>query len=637
MTAVPFRRPVLALALAAGLAFTMGTPAASAGEPPAKIAVKTADDLPKHEYTIEGKASEFLVSEGPFKAFVAKVKADTLSDLEKYDITDKTTLMEYHSLLQQIAILEGRDDDAVAMIEELRSLEGKESKRLMLGQVLASRVAAKKAAGSDQARFQTLFKQELAARVGALPWEKVAEEVKGMRSRAQVINKNLILGQVKAGLDPVVESNNGVLSGDLAKGLVSMRATLETALPVMPAVAEAYTDLINQHESVARVDTWTPNQVALEKNAKASPVVVCVWDSGVDMSVLPEANRWTNTKETANGKDDDGNGYIDDIHGIAFDLEENPTPDLLHPVTDLKNPLKSVQAQIKGSMDSQFAIDSPEAAAFRKHVAGLGQDDVKNFIEDLGLYGNYSHGTHVAGIAQEGNPFAKVVGVRITFDYKLIPQITPSVEHARKVAANYQNAVDYMKAAGVRAVNMSWGGGLQDIESELEKKGVGASPEERKAMAREMFTIGRDGLQRAIASAPEILFIAAAGNSDNDTDFAEMIPSGLRAPNLITIGAVDTSGKPTGFTTFGKGITLYANGFEVNSFVPGGDKIKFNGTSMAAPQVTNLAGKLLAVNPRLSTSELIEAIRGGAEPMAGYEGRFIVNPKKSLALVGFKN
>ena len=30
------------------------------------------------------------------------------------------------------------------------------------------------------------------------------------------------------------------------------------------------------------------------------------------------ANMWVNTKEVANGKDDDGNGYVDDIHGYNF-------------------------------------------------------------------------------------------------------------------------------------------------------------------------------------------------------------------------------------------------------------------------------------------------------------------------------
>ena len=53
---------------------------------------------------------------------------------------------------------------------------------------------------------------------------------------------------------------------------------------------------------------------------KSQPVVVAVIDSGID--TLHEDLRgvlWTNTKEIpGNGKDDDKNGYVDDIHGWNF-------------------------------------------------------------------------------------------------------------------------------------------------------------------------------------------------------------------------------------------------------------------------------------------------------------------------------
>ncbi|MDO6800965.1 S8 family serine peptidase [Wenyingzhuangia sp. 1_MG-2023] len=56
------------------------------------------------------------------------------------------------------------------------------------------------------------------------------------------------------------------------------------------------------------------------KGKKSVPVIVAVTDSGTD--ILHEdlkANVWTNPKEIAgNGKDDDKNGFIDDIHGWNF-------------------------------------------------------------------------------------------------------------------------------------------------------------------------------------------------------------------------------------------------------------------------------------------------------------------------------
>ena len=49
-------------------------------------------------------------------------------------------------------------------------------------------------------------------------------------------------------------------------------------------------------------------------------VIVAVLDGGVDTSHVDlRANLWVNTKETpSNGKDDDGNGYADDVHGWNF-------------------------------------------------------------------------------------------------------------------------------------------------------------------------------------------------------------------------------------------------------------------------------------------------------------------------------
>ena len=162
-----------ALVLAAGTAAPLfaqpATPPATT--PSGKIPVKTADDLPRHTYQIEGKASEFLRSDAPFKAFVTKVRADIESDLLKYDITDVATLKDMYNTLQQIAIFEGRDQDAIALIEKSRAIETKEAKKLMTGQVLTSLVEARKssAGGTDQAKLQAAFGKELAARVGALP------------------------------------------------------------------------------------------------------------------------------------------------------------------------------------------------------------------------------------------------------------------------------------------------------------------------------------------------------------------------------------------------------------------------------------------------------------------------------------
>ncbi|MFC2378862.1 MAG: hypothetical protein ACFNOO_07545 [Segatella oulorum] len=48
-------------------------------------------------------------------------------------------------------------------------------------------------------------------------------------------------------------------------------------------------------------------------------VVVGIVDSGIDVdSRALKSVLWTNAKEKLNGRDDDGNGYVDDVHGWNF-------------------------------------------------------------------------------------------------------------------------------------------------------------------------------------------------------------------------------------------------------------------------------------------------------------------------------
>jgi len=56
------------------------------------------------------------------------------------------------------------------------------------------------------------------------------------------------------------------------------------------------------------------------KNKKGKTVVVAVLDSGMDLEHEDlKGVLWTNTDEVPNnGKDDDGNGYVDDVHGYNF-------------------------------------------------------------------------------------------------------------------------------------------------------------------------------------------------------------------------------------------------------------------------------------------------------------------------------
>ncbi|PYV49197.1 MAG: hypothetical protein DMG94_01525, partial [Acidobacteria bacterium] len=88
----------------------------------------------------------------------------------------------------------------------------------------------------------------------------------------------------------------------------------------------------------------------------------------------------------------------------------------------------------------------------------------------------------------------------------------------------------------------------------------------------------------------------------------------------------------TSFTSYGPTVAVDADGYEVESYVPGGAKLKLSGTSMASPNVTNLAAKLFALDPSLTPQKVIELIKQGATPSEDGR-RHLIDPKRSIELL----
>jgi len=81
------------------------------------------------------------------------------------------------------------------------------------------------------------------------------------------------------------------------------------------------------------VEAWEKIYGSGEIVASASPNIVAVIDTGVDYNHPDLAgNMWTNVAEIpGNGRDDDQNGYIDDIHGYDFvNRDGDPMDDHFH-------------------------------------------------------------------------------------------------------------------------------------------------------------------------------------------------------------------------------------------------------------------------------------------------------------------
>ena len=577
--------------------------------------IDKAADLPRFSYAAPGDLEALVRDPVRFQAFAAQVRRDHEAVLAEYDIAEQATQRQFLGVLVQLDLLEGRHADALRRAGQIKALQEKPADKLLSGMLTRAIVAAAQQ-GADQ--NPQAYRREVARRIRSeldpLPYAVIENDIKGAKASAEFLGEALVLGRLREVLQPVA-SKSGTLSSDLAPGIISARYALTMVLPLKDSLVGAYTEYLQAHK-VEKADIWAARDANLPGGRAYPPVRVAVWDSGVDAALFPDRLVRHSGKPAF----------------IAFDLRGNPSDAELVPIPPaMQGELQLMQLRSKGLSDATSNIDSPEAAEVKRYLSTLAPAQYKQAIEGIRLTGNYQHGTHVAGISMAGNPYARLVNLRIEFGHTLLPDPCPSLELAQRSARNLASYVAFARQQSVRVVNMSWGGDVRGYEVAMEQCGIGKSGEERKALARSYFDLERTALRDAIAAAPEVLFVTSAGNSANDPSFNESYPSSIVLPNLVTVGAVDKAGDEAPFTSYGPTVALHANGYQVESYVPGGMRIALSGTSMSSPQVTNLAAKMLALNPALQPADVIRIMVETAEK-SGDGRRTLVHPARALAL-----
>lgn len=594
-------------AVSISLLTLLGCPVLAQTPSPEKTVVNRADQLPRRSYQLTQLPSTLLeASAADTLALAEIVDKDILADLARFDIRDSATLRAYIGGRMSIALLRNDRVLVTQLARQMRGLEEKPGPKFTSG-VLAEIATQIRGEGGSQDVQSAKMKLLVTERYSAMPWADVQDSIKGLKGRMEIVTPALVLGSIRASMDPAAKNGGLKIDLDSALALIGARTQSDQILPFSKSIAAALSDVVGRNTQVsqAKPDIWTPRLVTLQPTDNATPVAIAVWDSGVDLPFF-KANP---------------------ARGIAFTADAMPSSELLRPLGEAQQRWPQLKAMIKGALDLRASLDTDAARDLKVQASKLSADQVKAFQEDMSLAGVYVHGTHVAGIAVDGNPFANVFAVTMLWDHRVEPA-KPSEELSKRVAASYISIAKSLKDAGVRVVNMSWRYGPSSHESAMSYHGIGGTPEERKTKAAALFKIERDALNAAIASAPEILFVTGSGNEDNSADFEEYIPAGLVLPNLITVGAVDKSGNETSFSTFGKTVLVHANGFEVLSLIPGGERMSLSGTSMAAPQVTNLAAKMLALNPSLTAAKVKQAIIVASDK----NGRVnLIHPQKTLA------
>lgn len=217
------------------------------------------------------------------------------------------------------------------------------------------------------------------------------------------------------------------------------------------------------------------------------------------------------------------------------------------------------------------------------------------------------HGTHVSGtIGAVGDNNTGVVGVN--WEVSLMP-LKFLDRNGSGTTADAIPAILYAADMGARVLSNSWGGG------------------------------GRSqALEEAIVYAKNknALFMAAAGNESADNDNRPNYPSNYEVDNVIAVAASDRSDRLASFSNVGrKTVDLAAPGVSILSCEPRNRYQRLDGTSMATPHVSGVAGLILARFPGLSYREVLVRLLGSTDLRSAFNKTTLtggrLNAQRALA------
>lgn len=374
---------------------------------------------------------------------------------------------------------------------------------------------------------------------------------------------------------------------------------------------------------------------------------IAVIDSGSDFKHVDLVGQYAiNAHEIAGNKqDDDKDGYIDDVYGYNFAEKKADVIDYSY-----LGKLKPFMPDIRKFFEVQTRIldktVSDEDKAWMKFMQGQ-----EGFIKQLGIFGNFAHGTHVTGITagvsttkeSENHPFAvKIIPTEVKLPFSALYQqsagfraITSSTKVGipavlRRAAlslglrylAKMQTKVfaevgKYVNVRGADVANGSFGTGYKQLGMIVENlynmvfQEDERSKEDLDEMVREYAQQILINARAMPLAAPKTLFVFAAGNDGSDNDALPCSPANLREDNTITVAATLRNREIAVFSNYGATkVDVAAPGVGIRSTYPGDDHGQMSGTSQAAPYVSYLAGAIKNLNPKLSPLDIKAILMG---------------------------
>jgi cell wall-associated protease len=357
-----------------------------------------------------------------------------------------------------------------------------------------------------------------------------------------------------------------------------------------------------------------------------SASTIAVVDSGNDFLHKDlVAKAWVNPLEIpGNDRDEDRNGYPDDINGWNFAEGNNILMDYSYANTNTEDARKFFDVQLKSFLGTITQADRDWAKEKFKDPA---------FIANLQKFGNWMHGTHVTGITLKNSPDAKAVGIKLiptevkvpgkkvvesmlaekgaVKDALLKAALTALAQQQTKV---YVEIGAYINGTKADVMNGSFGTSYEAISgviTQLYKTFFKKDPtaDELKLYTNHFFDVNLEETKKFLSSAPNTLFVFAAGNEGSNNDEVPTSPTNVQAENKISVAATLGDQALANFSCYGaKNVEVAAPGVGILSTIPMNNYLAVSGTSQAAPYVANIAGRIKDVNPKLGFREIKKII-----------------------------
>lgn len=375
-------------------------------------------------------------------------------------------------------------------------------------------------------------------------------------------------------------------------------------------------------------------------SAKAHSSVLAIIDSGTDMRhemIAPQA--WVNPGEIdGNMRDEDRNGYPDDIHGWNFAEGNNRV--IEYKYLDLFN--ADIERFFEIQTKAMLGTMTPEE---REWIIAKIED--QEFVAKITTFGNFMHGTHVGHIGLRGTPDSSLMAVKlipteVALPFYLMPPKSFESEDkslrmrllkmglaalAREQMKMLEEIAAYVGAHGASVANGSFGTGYPQARAVVETLArtiLRKEPTEEEAHDAAVHFLNAliERGQEMVKLAPNTLFVFASGNDGLDNDRFPTSPTNIKANNVISVGATLGYGDLAVFSNFGKQtVDVVAPGVGIRAAIPGDLYLRVSGTSQAAPYVASIASQIKATNPGLTPAEVKEIILGTVDVRADLSDR----------------